>query len=357
MPPAPHAIPPPLITALAPSLLPNPTADSYPFVLTGYRCGGTYARCAAALFELHAETFNAWTMVWGSCLSLLLLWHALGAVAAADGAAGGALQAAGSAPPPRFRPAASDAAPFWLMTAAVLLHAPWSVGFHLFRGISAAAYNLWRRLDQVFIFQVSQLLAAGIGWFVYESSAGLALNLAATVVVAAVACRDIWGLSPDFQRNRVHMVAFIGAIVVCYWAPMGVQLWRDVGGAALAALAAARGALAAGGGAAALVGAAAAAFATAPPSWAAAAYAAGTFAALAAGGAVFASGFPERWWPRRFDLFFSHVIMHVFAALAHALEYGFVLEMWRRRRAEAAAAAPVASVAAPPLSSLLAGFA
>jgi predicted membrane channel-forming protein YqfA (hemolysin III family) len=39
--------------------------------------------------------------------------------------------------------------PFLALTTAVLLHMPFSVGFHLFRGINADVYNLWRRLDQV----------------------------------------------------------------------------------------------------------------------------------------------------------------------------------------------------------------
>jgi predicted membrane channel-forming protein YqfA (hemolysin III family) len=39
--------------------------------------------------------------------------------------------------------------PFLALTTAVLIHMPFSVGFHLFRGISADVYNLWRRLDQV----------------------------------------------------------------------------------------------------------------------------------------------------------------------------------------------------------------
>jgi hypothetical protein len=42
-------------------------------------------------------------------------------------------------------PSLSALVPFGALTAAVLLHMPFSVGFHLFRGISADVYNLWRR--------------------------------------------------------------------------------------------------------------------------------------------------------------------------------------------------------------------
>lgn len=120
-------------------------------------------------------------MVWGACLSLLLLRHALGVARATPTPAGGG----------GYWPGLPDTTPFYLMTAAVLLHAPWSIGcaplplrrgaaaftcvcscqqgagrctaltctpppstrrparFHAFRGISADTYNLWRRLDQV----------------------------------------------------------------------------------------------------------------------------------------------------------------------------------------------------------------
>jgi len=174
---------------------------------------------------------------------------------------------------------------------------------------------------------VSQLLTLGIGWFVYTSWWGLALNFLAAFVTAQVATSDIWGLSPDYQRNRVHMVGFIGCIVLCYWLPMGVQITRDL----LAWLP--QSAL--------LQAAAGSALLQPPPpppppSLAAAGYGAATFGALLLGGAVFATGFPERAFPGAFDTtFFSHPLMHVAAMAAHALEYGFVATMWRRRREEA----------------------
>jgi hypothetical protein len=119
-----------------------PCARSYPYVLRGYRAGGTHRGALASLFEWHAETLNAWTMIWGAAISAALLARALGALRAAG------VQARG------YWPAAPDAAAFVLLTAATLLHAPFSVGFHLFRGISRDVYSLWRRLDQVAIFQV-----------------------------------------------------------------------------------------------------------------------------------------------------------------------------------------------------------
>ncbi|GBF87483.1 hypothetical protein Rsub_00194 [Raphidocelis subcapitata] len=286
-----------------------PAYVTYPFVTGGYRTGGTWARCLASAFEWHAETLNAWTMVAACALSIALLCGALlrSALAGPWGAA------ASSAP--SWRRALPDVAPFFLLTAAVLLHAPFSIVFHLCRGMNPEVYNLLRRLDQVFIFQVSQLLAVGIGWFVYDSWIGMGANAAAAVLVAQAGSINIWALPPSVQRNRGYVVVFVGFIALCYWWPMGVQAARD----------AAVWLAPAGAGAAALP----------PPPPAAAALAAATLATLLAGGLVFASGQPERALLRlRGKMFqpFSHQLMHVAAAAAHALEYAFVLEMWRRRR-------------------------
>jgi predicted membrane channel-forming protein YqfA (hemolysin III family) len=57
----------------------------------------------------------------------------------------------------------------------------------------------------------------------------------------------------------------------------------------------------------------------------------GTFVSLQLGGWVFAAGFPEKQFPGVFDYaFFSHQLMHVFAAAAHVLEYLFVWELHKQ---------------------------
>lgn len=279
-----------------------PAYVTYPYVLHGYRTGGTYTRCILALFEWHTETLNAWTMVWASCLSVYLLCHAL---ATLDTHGSGIKDGV----PATYYPGVPDQLPFWLLTTATLLHAPFSICFHVFRGMSPYIYNLWRRLDQVFIFQVSQILTAGIAWFVYETWWGAALNIAASIVIASLGTRDIWAMPSDYRRNRAHMVVFVGFIALCYWWPMGVQAARDCS-----------------------VWLWAPAGAASPPA-AATYYAIGALASLFAGGLVFASGFPERAFPYVFDIVgFSHQWMHVAVMAAHAFEYAFVLEMWARRQ-------------------------
>lgn len=164
----------------------------------GYRAGGDYKRCLAALFELHTETMNAWTMLAGGVVSIAMLAWVIAAT----------------------QPSITALIPFLALTAAVLVHMPFSVGFHLFRGINAEVYNLWRRLDQIFIFLVSVLLAFGLSWHVYSTWWGIAVNTGAALGVAVFAIRDLWGLQPHFQRNRGLVVVFVGCIVLCYWFPM-----------------------------------------------------------------------------------------------------------------------------------------
>jgi adiponectin receptor len=268
-----------------------PPYVTYPYVLKGYRTGGTYSRCLRALFEWHSETMNAWTMIVGALLSAALLAAAW----------------------VRLQPTLATGLPFLVLTTSVWLHMPFSVGFHLFRGMNPMVYNLWRRLDQVFIFQVSILLTFSLSFYVY-SWRGIAANTLAAAMVAQTATVDIWSLSPTYQRNRNHMVVFVGSIVLCYWFPMVYQAVTD---------------LCSGHGAT-------------PAVW----LAAGTFTVLQLGGVIFAHGFPEKQFPGVFDTVgFSHQLMHVCAFLAHAMEYAFVVSMYLRHHRLAAVAAGSSGVA------------
>lgn len=141
---------------------------------------------------------NAWTMLAGGFVSIAMLGWVIAAT----------------------QPSITALIPFLALTAAVLIHMPFSVGFHLFRGINPEVYNLWRRLDQIFIFLVSTLLAFGLSWHVYSSWWGITINTAAAMTVAVFAIRDLWGLEPQFQRHRGLVVVFVGCIVLCYWFPM-----------------------------------------------------------------------------------------------------------------------------------------
>ena len=99
-----------------------PPHVTYPHVLTGYRIGGDYKRCLRSLFEWHAETVNAWSMIVASLVNVALLAYV------------------------------GYSGPATLICLSVVLQTPVSVGFHLFRGMNESSYQLWRKLDQSFIY-------------------------------------------------------------------------------------------------------------------------------------------------------------------------------------------------------------
>lgn len=245
----------------------------FPHILRGYRSGGTYWRCLRSLFELHTETMNAWTMIITSILSCVIFALTM------------------------LTDKNAVLLPCMCMTLSVLLHLPFTVGFHLFRCMNPQVYNLWRRLDQMFIFIASIPLTVALAYFVFPWW-GTALLATVTTGVAAVACMHLWSLEPSFRRNRHHMVLFIGSVVACYWLPMAVQatmelLEQDVGAPLFCSV--------------------------------------GVVVSLGLGGLLFANAIPEKYWPGAFDIFFSsHQLMHVGVMAAHYFEWWFVLDMMKK---------------------------
>lgn len=249
----------------------------FPYILSGYRAGGTYWQCLCALFAWHTETMNAWTMIFCGATSCLLLHRV---VVREDVSIG-------------------QAFPFACITFAVVLHMPFSVGFHLFRGMNPTVYNLWRRLDQAFIFIACVPLCLGLCYCVFSAWATL-VNVLVTTVVAIVGCREVWRLKPDFRRRKSSMVLFVGSGVLCSWFPMLYVGARDLAMQRLSLSAAA---------------------------------AAGVIISLGFGSYAYASSVPEKFAPGKFDFFFSsHQIMHWTVLIARICEYAFVLENFRAQR-------------------------
>jgi adiponectin receptor len=361
----------------------------FPHLLSGYRSGGTYTRNLAALFELHTETLNAWTMLVGVLLSVWQLRMALSlsplpSSASSSSSSGTSSSSNGGAdlhpphhpyphPHPPHHPHSlrapqnwRESLPFWALTLSCAAHAPFSVGFHMFRGMGPRTYNLWRRLDQAFIFLASVPMAwalaawarggpfgemgGGSGggadsWALLGGSPAASATALIALVVALWAVAVVAALKPGFRRDKRQMVLFVATIVACYWAPMAAQAWHDLRGWW-------RAVVATGG------------HATAPPShffaraaasslspssspssptvviyhgMGAARAALGVLLSLLAGAATYATGWPERRRPGTFDIWgSSHQLMHVGVVCAHAYKHAFLRELWRRRCVEEA---------------------
>ena len=248
----------------------------YPYIMTGYRLGGDWARCLASLFEWHAETTNAWTMVVGCIVSTGMLVHVLIA----------------------YKPTAVEAAPFVALGASVLMHAPLSVAFHLMRGMDLVTYNLLRRLDQSFIFVACVLITLSMSMCVLSPRHALA-NTIISVYVAWRSIAKIWRLKPQQQRNRKKVALSYGWAVAGFLLPMAVQSIQDARTGRLVTTI----------------------------------NTTGTAVSLVVGAVVFATGIPERLVPYYFDrLGSSHNWMHVSAITANLFEYGFLIEMLMGRR-------------------------
>jgi adiponectin receptor len=290
-----------------------PSYTTFPNITSGYRSGGTYTRCLLSLFELHTETLNAWTTIVGNAISVAMLVATLR----------------------RERvTCAADAAPFLLMTFSGLLHAPFSTGFHLFRCMNPSVYNLWRRLDHVFIYVMCWPAVAALSWFVLPPPLTLAAFCAAGVL-ARRAAKGIWGLKPHVQRDRreiVRAAGEVGALVLLQFAPMVLQSAREVLKGTARQWPSAQGA-----GGLVVAGMV------------------GVPASLLFAANVFAAGVPERWAPGKFNLCgSSHQLMHVGVIGAVVSMYAFLTALLRHRVAMAEALG--AAALPPPLSRAGGGF-
>lgn len=232
-----------------------PSYVTFPYILTGYRVGGDSLRCLQSLFEWHAETVNAWSMIGATLVNIALL------------------------------ATMERSVPNILLASTVVVQTPVSVGFHLFRGINRESYQLWRKLDQSFIYINSVLLSIAFSITVYEGWLPIVATGLCTSTVAATACYEIVGRPFHVQRNRILICATTGSIVVCYLSP--IVYWTLTTG-----------------------------------EWF---HLTGIVFSILAGGILFATSFPERMWPGRFDrIGSSHQLMHLFALVANLFEWSFI---------------------------------
>lgn len=199
-------------------------------------------------------------------------------------------------------------APFIALTSAVLLHLPFSVGFHLFRGISSKEYNKWHTLDLMFICITTVLSAFGLSWHAYSSWQGVLLNTGLTAAVAACVCLELIGMGPHYERpsnHRWQLAALLTAVALFALWPMLFQTGDVL-----------------------LRGAASGCHACAKLTSA-------TLILLGVGGWVFAASFPEKYFPYTFDYtLFSHPLMHCCHFAAHILQYVFVWQLAKHRAAQ-----------------------
>jgi adiponectin receptor len=183
---------------------------------------------------------------------------------------------------------------------ASIVHTPFSVGFHLFMPVSQKVFNLWRRLDVCAIFAGSVCFTVALSFFVLPLW-GTLITSAIAVVLAAMAMSRFWQTPDDQALDYTKHAAFVGSIIMCYWFPMVFAIVRDSIGAVFS--------LSTG-------------------------MALGEFVCLILGGFAFASMWPQKFYPGKFNVWgHSHQMLHVAAMMAHGFKFVFLWENYKRSMA------------------------
>lgn len=254
-----------------------PSHAVYPFVTGRYRSGGSYIDNIKSIFRLHTEFVNAWTMIIASTASVLATSF-VSVMGILDKEA---------------------ILIFATFTASAVLHLPFSLGYHLFMSMDVCTFNMWRRMDVIAIFQASVLLTFSLSYFVLPWW-GCVLNTFIACGISSLATIRFWHIPVDHVINGGQQSAFVGSIISCYCFPMVYGLLKD---------------------------------ATRLQFTMTTVTALGVLATLAFSGWVYASWWPQRRAPGRFNVWFhSHQIMHIGVMVCHALEFLFIWDNWRKTK-------------------------
>lgn len=258
----------PLIAAEAPSYM------QYPGVLGRYRSGGTVRDCLWSLLSLHTETVNAWTVLLSCVFSIIAT----------------AYLTSGHIP--------TETMPiFWVFTASSLIHTPVSVGFHLLMPMSIHVFGRWRYLDVCAIFVGATLFTFSLAYFVLPLWATILDTLLGTAITT-LAIYSFWGTPGDHVLDHSKHALFVGSIIMCYWVPMAIALVRDAIHLQFTL---------------------------------SSAMVIGEFSSLSFGGWAFATGWPQKHSPGKFDVFgHSHQMLHVCAMIGHVCKFVFILSNCKR---------------------------
>ncbi|EFJ46258.1 hypothetical protein VOLCADRAFT_105620 [Volvox carteri f. nagariensis] len=178
----------------------------FPYIISGYRLGGTYWACACSLFVLHNECLNAWTMILGALLSTGSMVFAFS----------------------YYSVRGNDISAFVMYWTSLIVHLPFSVGYHLFLPISVGVYNTWRRLDMSFILMMSVQLTYGMSYFVYPQLWHTLMATALVSLASAAGIHAIYGsVKEGMPLTRGNVTRWIGLTAIGYYFPIIYQAVLD----------------------------------------------------------------------------------------------------------------------------------
>jgi adiponectin receptor len=173
-------------------MLPEWLVDN-PYILSGYRYGKSNLGPIRELFLIHNETFNAWTMIISSVISVgLWIWvnmkHDL------------TLNA------------------FIVFTAFLIsgtISVPYSIQYHTRSNISKDEKSRTRRLDMVFVFIASIFLTFALSFFVFPLSVTSVLTLC-----SAYFARHIYLTYHGASNNKQEITTVMFQAVAVYLTPL-----------------------------------------------------------------------------------------------------------------------------------------
>lgn len=230
-----------------------PTWARYKYVLSGYRRPHiSKLDCIKSIFSGCNESTNAITMMIASIISCGLYAYALNTRCSTW----------------------FDVSVYSAFLASCLVHAPFSIGFHTFRCISAETKERWRKLDLSFVLIASIFLTFALSAHVFP----IHMTLFLTALSSFVACIGIYVIHNRHDvANKYFIIGCISVPVMIYLLPMVIHasVWTTV-----------------------------------------------TIGALLCGMLVYVTSIPERFSPGRFDTVgHSHNIMHICLIVAHVAEF------------------------------------
>lgn len=240
------------------------------YIFKGYpKPGKTISECLMLCFQVHNQTINVWTMIVWAILAVALFAYIVGKHSS------------------KMR--LWDYSVFFIYMVSILIHLPFSVGYHVMRFVDNDTMTRWKKMDLLFISVNGLLVLFALLAYVFP----LWVTIALTTMAVVLLYRIYWALfkkdkiditqKKEIFRNilGVNMLCAIPAIyaTIKHWNGNRIISWMAIGG----------------------------------------------ILSLLFASSVYATSFPEKHFPHKFDILgTSHQLMHVGAILSYVFGFFFI---------------------------------
>ncbi len=181
----------------------------------------------------------------------------------------------------------------WL---SMVIHIPFSVGYHIFGPINKVVHNVWRRLDVSCIFAKSNLLGLSISYYTYINRGMIIpfyVNMIGIFLYCVSSIRYVTGIphgNPTPKKDVAQKIGF--AVLLCLLPGLFQAMEEMIYQSRIAT----------------------------------SSYIFGSAISLGIGAVLYVYHIPEKYYPGVFDIFgSSHQWMHVTLGFAHYFEFCYVL--------------------------------